>query len=86
MAVHLTRYWMEVQLPEGQLHPRHFGVTAYSLDDALSLLHASAAYTLPTPPVVVQAWPEIDVSTLDLDHVLPNMLPPNRRGVWFPIT
>jgi hypothetical protein len=42
-------------LPTGLLPPHHFGVTAYSLDDALSLLHACA--TLPTPPVVVQAWP-----------------------------
>jgi hypothetical protein len=84
MALPLIRYWVEVQLPEGQLQPRHFGVTAYSLDDALSLLHASAAYTLPSPPVAVQAWPNIDVSTLDAGHVLPNMGPPNRRGVWFP--
>ena len=84
MASPLIRYWLEVQLPEGRLQSRHFGVTAYSLNDALALLHASAAYTLPGPPVIVQAWPNLDVSSLDAGHVLPNMLPPNRRGVWFP--
>lgn len=86
MAIPIIRYWVEVQLPEGLLQTRHFGVTAYSLDDALSLLRSCASYTLLTPPVVVQAWPNVDVSTLDAGHVLPNMLPPNRRGVWFPIT
>lgn len=86
MALPLIRYWIEVQLPEGPLQPRHFGVTAYSLDDALSLLHGSAACTLPSPPVVVQVRPNVDVSTLDAGHVLPNTLPPNRRGVWFPMT
>jgi hypothetical protein len=86
MALPLIRYWIEVQMPKGQMQPRHFGVTAYSLDDALSLLHASAAYTLPSPPIVVHAWPNVDVSTLDEGHVRPNMLPLNRRGVWFPIT
>jgi hypothetical protein len=86
MAVPLIRYWVEVQLPEGLLQTRYFGVTAYSLDDAVSLVGASAAYTLLSPPVIVQAWPNVDVSTLDADHVLPNMLPPTSRGVWFPIT
>jgi hypothetical protein len=85
MALPLIRYWLEVELPEGLLHTRHFGVTAYSFDDALSLLHASAAYPQHSPPVVVQAWPNVDVSTLHIGHVLPNMLPPNWRGVWYPI-
>jgi hypothetical protein len=85
MAAPLIRYWVEVQLPDGLLQSRYFGVTAYSLDDALSLLQACAAYTLPTPPVVVHAVPNVDVSTLDAGHVLPNMVPPNKRGVWFPI-
>jgi len=86
MAASLIRYWVEVQLPEGLVQPRYFGVTAHSLDDALALLAACAAYALPNPPVVVQAVPNVDVSTLDEGHVLPNMLPPNKRGVWFPIT
>jgi len=28
---------------------------------------------------------DVDVSTLDANHVLPNMAPPNLRGVWFPL-
>jgi hypothetical protein len=68
------------------LHTRHFGVAAHSLDDALSLLHACAAYPLHSHSVVVQVWPNVDVSTLDPGHVLPNMLPPNWRSVWYPIS
>jgi len=85
MALPLIRYWLEVELPKGMFHTRHFGVTAYSLDDALALLQACAAYPLRSAPVLVQARPNVDVSTLDPGHVLPNMLPPHWRGVWYPI-
>jgi len=27
---------------------------------------------------------DVDVSTLDQGHILPNMSPPNVRGIWFP--
>ena len=86
MAISLIRFWVEIELPEGMVHTRHFGVTAHSLDDALSLLHACAAYPLRTPPVLVNALPNVDVRTLDPGHVRPNMSSPNWRGVWYPIT
>jgi hypothetical protein len=28
---------------------------------------------------------DVDVSTLDANHVLPNMEAPNWRGVWYPM-
>ena len=28
---------------------------------------------------------DVDVTTLDANHVLPNMMPPSVRGVWYPI-
>ena len=37
---------------------------------------------LPTIAVLIE---DVDVSTLDAGHVLPNMSPPVRRGVWFPL-
>jgi len=36
------------------------------------------------PPDAVKVTEDVDVSTLDAGHVLPNMYPPNERGVWFP--
>jgi hypothetical protein len=35
---------------------------------------------VPQPARVVE---DVDVSTLDAGHVLPNMRAPNERGVWF---
>jgi hypothetical protein len=49
------------------------------------LLQGCAAYTVLAHPELVHAVPNVDVSTLDPGHVLPNMLPPNTRGVWYPI-
>jgi hypothetical protein len=59
-------------------------VTAYSLDDAKSLLDQSV-FKDRTWPQVVEIIEDVDVSTLDRGHVIPNMEPPVWRGVWFPI-
>ncbi|PJJ54419.1 hypothetical protein CLV45_2756 [Hymenobacter chitinivorans DSM 11115] len=84
MTVPLIRYWMEVQLSKGLLVMRNFGEPAYSLDDALSLLNSCALHSSLKAPVIVRVVP--NGNTLDAVHVLPNMLPPNQRGVWFSIT
>ena len=36
-------------------------------------------------PCIRRIIPDVDVSTLDAGHILPDMAPPNRRGIWFPM-
>ncbi len=55
-------------------------ITAFDGDDALRLL----AEVFDAPPRPVRVIHDVDVSALDSGHVLPNMNPPNERGVWFP--
>lgn len=70
----LTRYWFRV--------PGHygFGVTAFTLNDAFFLLEAEGFLLDRITEVIV----DVDVSTLDARHVLPNSGPSCFRGVWFP--
>lgn len=70
----LTRYWFKVPGLFG------FGVTAYSLADAYFLLEAEGIL-LGDDCEVVEG---IDVSALNIDHVLRNSGPACMRGVWFP--
>ena len=73
----LTRYWFRVDRGYG------FGVTAESVVDA-ELLLASAGFVRGRDFEVVEILEDVDVRTLDQDHVVPNMGPPNFRGIWFP--
>jgi hypothetical protein len=59
------------------------GITAYDYQDALRLLHkwVIRGEDLPRVSRVIE---DIDVSTLDSGHVLPNAGCPVWRGVWFP--
>ena len=76
----LHRFWIEFQL----LPQQHvgYGVTAIDFADALKLLADTLDTQLPAPTRVVH---DVDVRTLDEGHVLPNMLPPDSRGIWFPM-
>ena len=83
----LTRYWIRFDRPVAEpaaLLAPGFGVTAYTLDDALRLLRIRVFGDRPVPPIrdVIE---DVDVASLDPGHVLPNMLPPNWRGIWFPL-
>jgi hypothetical protein len=60
------------------------GVTAYSYDDAKTLLRTIVFKKGPLPKIK-KVIENVDVSTLDKGHVLPNMAPPNLRGIWFPL-
>ena len=71
---HLRRYWFAVPGLNG------FGVTAFSIDDARFLLEAEG-YLIDADVEVIT---DVDVSTLDPNHVLPNVGPSSFRGVWFP--
>lgn len=80
----LRRYWIrlaDLPVSAGRLG---FGVTAWDREDALALLGAKvfAGRSLPAVETLIE---DVDVSTLDAGHVLPNMAPPDRRGVWFPL-
>jgi hypothetical protein len=58
------------------------GVTAFDRDDALGLIEERLKGVPPEPTLVIQ---DVDVSDLDEGHVLPNMLSPADRGIWFPM-
>jgi hypothetical protein len=59
------------------------GLTAESLDDALSLLQVTLFENAALPNLqAVKA--DVDVHTLDELHVRANMGNPGVRGVWFP--
>lgn len=71
----LTRYWFESEAGYG------VGVTAYSLDDAKGLIAQEPSIGNVNLNSVVE---NIDVQTLDENHVIPNMGPVNFRGIWYP--
>ena len=59
------------------------GVTAYDYDDAITLLQ-ERVFTDETIPKITGCIEDIDVSTLDHSHVLPNIGIVIARGIWFP--
>ena len=73
----LHRYWFRTKQHLG------FGVTAYSIEDAKSLVH-DAARRIGWSCEVIEIVEDIDVRELDQNHVVSNMELPNFRGVWFP--
>jgi hypothetical protein len=74
----LTRYWFKTDRGLG------FGVTALSVADAEALLN-DARFVRGRDFEVLEIIEDVDVRTLDQNHVMPNMGPPNLRGVWFPL-
>ena len=75
----LRRFWFPTP---GNLG---IGVTAYTVKEAEELaceLADKFQWELVSGDVVE----DVDVSTLDQKHVIPNMSPPNFHGVWFPRT
>ena len=82
---HLRRYWFTWdELPQGnRARGLGCGVTAESRHAAEMLLSA-AIFDRGAVPPPSQFVEDVDVSTLDAGHVLPNMGDPVVRGVWFP--
>ena len=84
----VVRYWIELDTSEAMfLSGFGYGVTAYDYEDALGLLreHLSSFYEKPIAlPPVVSVIEDVDVSTLDERHVLPNMGVTVWRGIWYP--
>jgi hypothetical protein len=59
------------------------GVTAYDYEDAVSIL-LQTVFAGENEPKIEKVIEDVDVSTLDQKHLIPNMEPPIWRGVWFP--
>ena len=84
----LIRYWFEFGLSLEDRHPSGVllgcGVTAYSYEDAIALLK-DRVFTDQPVPKITRIVENIDVSSLDENHVLPNIETPIYRGIWFPL-
>lgn len=84
--MNLKRYWfrfdIRYELPVGS--KIGVGVTAYNLDDALSIVANKMFNEKELPPIEEQIE-NVDLRTLDSNHILPNMGIPNVRGIWFPL-
>lgn len=83
--MNLRRFWFEfppnAKLPVGIR--AGCGITAVDLEDARGILR-SRVFNGAEPPVA-NVIEDVDISGLDPGHVLPNMLSPHNRGVWFPL-
>jgi hypothetical protein len=76
----LTKYWLEFSAPTN--YGLGIGVTAYSVEDAESLLSKRLFANGQVPafrPRVVKSLNE-----LEQNHVLPNIGLIQFRGIWFP--
>lgn len=81
----LTRYWFRFKdlSPFSRL-ALGCGITAFDQDDAMAILREQVFKKLDLYPQVGEILSNVDIRQLDQKHVIPNMEPPNWRGVWFP--
>jgi hypothetical protein len=81
----LVRFWFEFDREASRTaRAKPFvGVTAWTREDAEDLIR-SCVFRGDALPPISRVTEDVDVSTLDPGHVLPNMEPPNVRGVWYP--
>ena len=77
MSKLLTRFWFDSDEGLG------VGVTAYSLDDAKSLIESESLMEH-IKPKLNSYIENIDIQKLDQNHVIPNMGICANRGIWFP--
>ena len=81
----LTRFWIRFQGTATETWPCTLGcgVTAIDVAEAMALVETHVFQASGLPPVE-SVEENIDVSTLDPKHILPNIGLPYNRGVWFP--
>ncbi|MCB0514605.1 MAG: hypothetical protein R2798_01105 [Chitinophagales bacterium] len=60
------------------------GITAYSYEQAIFLLNEKV-FRNQDIPNTFECIENVDISTLDQGHVIPNMKAPIFFGIWFPI-
>ena len=76
----LTKYWIEISADNWTWAT--YGVTAYSKEDALNIIKSY----LPNKSSfeVLKVIENFDISTLDQNHIVPNIGSPFLRGIWHP--
>lgn len=81
------RFWFEFNIENRASQPAGIGwgvgVTAIDQDDAIKIINQKI-FKGATMPGIKRMVENIDIRDLDQGHVLPNINPPNWRGVWFP--
>lgn len=81
----MTRYWIEFSVEKigNPRLSRKYGVTAHTYEQAMEFLQERvfAGKDIPEPVEVVT---DVDVSSLDPKHVLPNIGSPVNVGIWYP--
>ena len=84
----LHRYWFQFELTVHNPHPSGTvagcGITALNYEDALKILQEHV-FTQQKLPPICRVIEDVDIATLDPNHVRPNMGLPIKRGVWFPL-
>nr|WP_199078518.1 hypothetical protein [Pedobacter sp. ASV19] len=84
----MIRYWIKFSFENYASIPYGTrigcGVTAINYQDAISIVEEKLFRNNPMAPIE-HLVENIDISTLDVNHVLPNMGLPNIRGIWFPL-
>lgn len=83
----MTRYWITFVNPKNDKATNWVGsgvgVTAPSLEAALKIIERQM-FADEQMPKVLNCIEDVDVSTLDAHHVLPNMGLSVSHGIWFP--
>jgi hypothetical protein len=82
----MNRYWIEFDAAKQSLpigSQRGCGVTAHNIADAKVLLSEKMFNQAPIPDFK-RCIENVDISTLDQNHVVPNMGNIFERGIWFP--
>jgi hypothetical protein len=82
------RYWFQFEFNDySELPPGcgiGCGITAWNYEDAINILN-EVFHKYGKKPAVKTVIEDVNISELDAGHVLTNMLPPNERGIWFPL-
>ena len=78
----LTAFWVRSPVPHA---PLGFGVTAWSLDDAVAIIRdLDYGRYLPDDLAGVRVTEGVTAAELDGPHVVANMGPIAVRGLWYP--
>jgi hypothetical protein len=81
----LHRFWFQFEnLPESIPLGLGCGVSAWTQDDALNILNETVLRGLEGVEIV-SVEEDVDVQTLDQDHIVRNMGDVTMRGIWFPV-